>query len=61
MPGRKCAQTKQEFIQDFNQNKIREQITSSRIFPLIDMICSKSGIRTLHGNENYIRDLYRRK
>ncbi|MCF2141193.1 MAG: hypothetical protein K9W44_14130 [Candidatus Lokiarchaeota archaeon] len=25
------------------------------------MFCSKSGIKTLHGNENYIRDLYRQR
>ncbi|MCF2139982.1 MAG: hypothetical protein K9W44_08005 [Candidatus Lokiarchaeota archaeon] len=50
-----------EIIQDFNQKKISEQVASSRIFPLIVMFCSKSGIKTLHGNENYIRDLYRQR
>ncbi|MCF2139793.1 MAG: transposase [Candidatus Lokiarchaeota archaeon] len=50
-----------EIIQDLNQKKISEQVASSRIFPLIVMFCSKSGIKTLHGNENYIRDLYRQR
>lgn len=48
-------------ISEFSQKKIDEQTAANRIFPLIVMFGSKSGVTTLHGNENYIRDLYRQR
>ena len=35
--------------------------SARRIFPLIVLLAKKKGITTLHGNENYIRDLYRQR
>jgi hypothetical protein len=47
--------------QDLKKNQIDLGTASKRIFPLIVLFAAKTGIKTLHGNENYIRGLYRQR
>jgi len=53
--------TLKKIFNDLKQKKIKLDVASKRLFPLIVMFGSKTGIRTLHGNEHYIRDLYRQR
>lgn len=47
--------------QDLKANIIDLDHAKKRIFPLIVLFGSKQGIKTLHGNESYIRDIYRQR
>ena len=47
--------------QDLRQKRIDLSTASKRIFPLLVLFGSKNGIKTLHGNEYYIRGLYRQR
>jgi len=46
---------------DLKSKKISFDDASKRVFPLIVMFGKNGGITTLHGNESYIRDLYRQR
>lgn len=46
---------------DLKSNKISLDDASKRIFPLIVMFGKNGGITGLHGNESYIRNLYRQR
>ncbi|MCF2139196.1 MAG: transposase [Candidatus Lokiarchaeota archaeon] len=50
-----------EIISDFRKKLIDVHTATNRIFPLIVMFGARSGVSTLHGNEIYIRDLYRQR
>ena len=50
-----------EIKQDFQKGNLTLDEASKRIFPLIILFGNSKGITTLHGNETYIRYLYRRR
>lgn len=47
--------------QDLRHKKIDLSTASKRIFPLLVLLGSRNGIKKLHGNEYYIRGLYRQR
>ena len=47
--------------QDFQKGNLTIDEATKRIFPLIILIGNSTGVKTLHGNETYIRFLYRRR
>ncbi len=57
----KRSYTLSGIIRDLKSNKIALADASKRIFPLIVMFGKNGGIKSLHGNESYIRNLYRRR
>jgi hypothetical protein len=48
-------------FRDLDSQKLTISDAAKRIFPLIVSLSSSRGISTLHGNESYIRDLYRER
>ena len=48
-----------DILKDFKSKKLTPMDASKRIFPLIVHFANYKGIKTLHGNESYIRYLYR--
>jgi len=57
----KRSYTLSRIKQDLKSNLITLNDASKRIFPLIVMFGKNGGVSSLHGNESYIRDLYRQR
>jgi hypothetical protein len=57
----KRGHTLNQVKNDFKAEKITEKDAIKRIFPLLVIRGNSKGIKVLHGSENYIRDLYRKR
>lgn len=59
--GGKRGHKLSEVKTDFKQGKISLDTATKRVFPLLVIRGSRKGLRTLNGNENYVRALYRER